>query len=102
MLKERTTSGAGLKVSLPACCAVIVHEPTLVRWTVLPPTVQLPVATKLTGKPELAVAFTKKSGSLKSLSGSGFGLKVIVWLPLSLVRVKIAAGRLAPILATTL
>src|SRR5258708_37967031 len=101
MLKERLTSGAGLKVLFPPCFAVIVHVPTLVRWTVLPLTVQLPAATKFTGKPELAVAFTAKSRSLKSLPGSGFGLKVIVWLALILVRLKVTDGEPVPIKAFT-
>src|SRR6266404_854529 len=99
MLKERLTSGAGLKVLFPPCFAVIVHVPILVRWTVLPLTVQLPAATKFTGRPELAVAITAKSGSLKSLSGSG--LKVIVWLALILVRLKVTDGEPVPTNAVT-
>ncbi len=41
----------------------MVHEPAPVRCTVLPLIVQLPVALKLTGRPELAVALTLKSAS---------------------------------------
>ena len=45
---------------------MIVHEPAPVRWTVPGAgivTVQLPLAVKPTGNPELAVALTAKSGS---------------------------------------
>ena len=52
------TSGAALKLALPAWWAVIVQLPMLVRWTSVPVTVQLPAAVKLTASPELAVALT--------------------------------------------
>ena len=78
MLNDRTTLGAGLKLALPACEAVMVHEPAPVRWTVLPLIVQLPVGVNVTVRPDEAVAFTSKSASPKVLFGSGFGLKVIV------------------------
>ena len=48
---------------MPACEAVIVHEPGPVRCTVALLTVQLPLAANETGKPEEAVALTVKSGS---------------------------------------
>ena len=41
MLKLWGTSVAALKFALPACDAVIVHEPAPVRCTVLPAIVQL-------------------------------------------------------------
>ena len=56
MLNDLTTLGAGLKFALPACEAVIVHEPAPVRWTVLPLIVQLPVGVNVTVKPDEAVA----------------------------------------------
>ena len=43
--------------------------------------VQFPITPKETGKPELAVALTVKSGALKGLSANGSS--VIVWFPLS-------------------
>ena len=55
----------------------MVQLPALVRCTVLPATVQLPDAVKLTGNPELAVALTTKSGSPNVLSGNG--PKAMVW-----------------------
>src|SRR5207247_158123 len=60
IVKVCGTLGAALKFALPGCAAVIVHEPAPVRWTVLPANVQLPVALKLTLKPEEAVALTLK------------------------------------------
>ena len=47
-------------------------------------TVQLPVAPKLTAKPELAVALTAKSGSPNVLFANA--LNVIVWLALLIVK----------------
>jgi len=47
----------------PLCEAVIVHEPAPVMWTVAPLIVQLPVAVKLSVRPDDAVALTAKSGS---------------------------------------
>ena len=41
------TGSAGAYVSSPACVAVIVHEPTLVMWTVVPDTEHAPDAEKL-------------------------------------------------------
>ena len=43
------------------------QEPAPVRWTVDPATLQLPVAAKVTAKPDDAVALTAKSGSPKFL-----------------------------------
>src|SRR5947209_20571773 len=67
MVKACGTSAAGLKLLSPACDAVTVQEPALVRWTVEPVTVQLPVAAKVTARAEDAVALTLKSGSPKFL-----------------------------------
>jgi len=39
------------------------HEPTLVMWTVVPDTEHGPVAERLTGSPDVAVAAIVKSGS---------------------------------------
>src|SRR6266853_5112718 len=61
----------------------MVQEPGLVRWTVEPVTVQLPVAANVTAKAEDAVALTLKSGSPKFLLASA--PNVIVWLPLAIV-----------------
>src|SRR4051812_46553302 len=60
----------------------MVQDPTPRRWTTVPSelTVHCPPAAKLTGRPELAVAETGKSGSPYDLSDSA--LKVIVWLAL--------------------
>src|SRR5207247_9653075 len=63
IVKVCGTLVAALKFALQGCAAVIVHEPAPVRWTVLPANVQLPVALKLTLKPEEAVALTLKSAS---------------------------------------
>ncbi len=58
------TSAAGCQVvSSPACDAVMVQLPAPVMCTVLPAIEQLPLAPKLTSKPELAVADTVKSES---------------------------------------
>src|SRR2546421_12192745 len=61
----------------------MVQEPALVMWTVLPETVQLPAAEKLTDRPELAVALTGKSGSPNVLPASA--PNVIVWFALATV-----------------
>ena len=61
----------------------MVQEPALVMWTMLPETVQLPAAEKLTDKPELAVALTGKSGSPNVLPASA--PNVIVWFALAIV-----------------
>ena len=49
----------------PACVAVMMQAPAPVRWMVLPVFVHWSVApvSKLTGKPELAVAVITKSAS---------------------------------------
>src|SRR6266568_1474824 len=62
MLKERATAAAGRNEPFPACDAVRVHVPTFPVVTVLPDTVQLPEALKVTGSPELAVALTVNGG----------------------------------------
>src|SRR2546428_9899851 len=61
MLNVRGTSGAGLKVGSPACAAVIVHDPAPAFVSVVPDTVQLPLALKLTARPDDAVALTTKA-----------------------------------------
>ena len=61
----------------------MVQEPAPVRWTVLTLTVQLPIAEKLTDKPELAVALTVKSGLPNVLPASA--PNVIVWFALATV-----------------
>ena len=62
----------------------MVQLPAPVMVTVVPDTVQLPVAAKLAGNPDDAVAVTVNGGSLVVLSGRG--LKVIVWFALATVR----------------
>ena len=78
------TEAAARKFALPACAAVIVHEPAPVRVTRVPATVQLPEAEKLTVKPDVAVALTLKSASPKVLPGKA--AKVIVWLAWATVK----------------
>src|SRR3989442_8692370 len=90
MLNVRGTSGAGLKLLLPAWEAVIVQLPAAARVTVLPETVQLPVAAKLTARPEEAVAVTVNGGSLAGLSASG--LKGIGWSPFAMLNVRGTSG----------
>src|SRR5882672_4473538 len=76
---------AALKLVLPACAAVMVQEPALVRWTVEPVTVQLPVAVKPTARLDDAVPLTAKSGLPKVLVASA--PNVIVWLALAIKNV---------------
>jgi hypothetical protein len=85
MLNARGTLGAGLKLLLPVWIAVIVQLPVAEIATVLPDTVQLPVAVKLTARPEEAIALTVKGGSLVVLSASA--LKVIVWSAFAMLNV---------------
>ena len=61
----------------------MVQEPAPVMWTVLPLTVQLPAAEKLTDKPELAVALTVKSGLPNALPASV--PNAMVWFALATV-----------------
>ena len=63
-------------MTLPLCDAVTVQLPAPVIVTVLPDTVHLPDAAKLTGSPDDAVAVTVNGGSAVVLFGSG--AKVIV------------------------
>ena len=63
---------------LPACEAVIVQEPAPVSATVVPLTVQLPLAANDTVRPEVAVALTVKLAAPKVLLLNG--PKLIVWL----------------------
>ena len=65
------------------------HEPALVMCTVLPVDVHSPLAEKLTGKPEVAVAFSEKSGSPTDLFAKA--PNVIVWSALPTVSVKLAS-----------
>src|ERR1043165_4112269 len=65
----------------------MVHVPAPVMWTVEPLTVQLPVAAKLTARPEDAVALTLKSASPKVLPRRA--PKVIVWSALLTVSVPV-------------
>src|SRR5262245_50861619 len=68
----------------------MVHEPAPVRWTVVPKTVQLPAAAKLTTNPDDAVALTVKSASPNVLPPGA--ANVIVWLPLVTVKVLVFCG----------
>ena len=77
-------------MSFPPCAAVIVQLPPPVRCTVVPLTVQLPLAVKLTGRPEEAVALTVKSGSPKVLFARG--PNVIVWSALAMLKVRATSG----------
>src|SRR5438093_9273155 len=70
-LNERGTSGAGSYIALPDCDAVIVQVPAATSVTVVSDTVQPPVALKLTGRPDDAVALTVNGGSVDVLSGRG-------------------------------
>src|SRR5438132_11065286 len=54
------TAAARKSVVYAACEAVMVQLPTTERWTVVPLTVQLPLALNVTTKPELGVALTLK------------------------------------------
>ena len=69
MLNVRGRSTAAYVLS-PACDAVIVQLPAPVIWTESPVTTQLPLASKVTVRPEEAVALTAKSASPNVLSGS--------------------------------
>ncbi len=63
MSKLRETFGAALYVASPAWEAVMVQVPAPVIVTLLPETVHVPVAAKLTVNPELAVALTSNAAS---------------------------------------
>src|SRR4051794_5689108 len=63
-------------------------------------TVQLPLAAKLTGNPELAAALTAKSASPNVLLASA--PNVIVWLPFVFVRLKLAVPVMPTPVAVTL
>src|SRR4051794_2316953 len=78
MWNWRVTGCAGLKRALPSCDAVIVHQPTPVRCTVLPLTAQGPDALSVTRNLDVADAFTLKSRSPTRLSASV--PNTIVWL----------------------
>ena len=73
MVKLCETSAAALKVPLPLWEAVMVQEPAPVICAVPGDrlvTVQLPLALKLTAKPDVAVGETTKSASPKVLGDS--------------------------------
>jgi hypothetical protein len=57
---------------------------------VLPAIVQLPVALKLTGRPEEALAATSNGASPSMWLGTT--PKVIVWLALAIVKVRVTSG----------
>src|SRR4029077_17775231 len=76
------TSNAGLKLALPACEAVMVHNPAPLMWINELVTPQFPLAAKVTARLEVAVAPTAKSGSPKFLLPNA--ANVIVWLPLAI------------------
>src|SRR5262245_25466220 len=71
---------AGAMSALPGCDAVIVQVPAPVIRTVVPPTVQLPLASNETARPDEAVALIVKSASPKVRSARG--VKAIVWVAL--------------------
>src|SRR3972149_3512757 len=75
----------------------MVQEPAPVRETVLPETVQLPLAVKLTARPEVALALIANIGSPKvrsfsdpksivwsALIGAGTAIRPILFAPFSL------------------
>src|SRR2546426_11446636 len=91
MLKLCETFAAALKFALPACDAVIVQEPAA-RMRTVPGagvvTRQLLfglLALKLTGKPDEAVGFTRKSGSPKVLFA--IAPNVMVWFAFAMLNV---------------
>src|SRR3954468_13260376 len=64
IVKVWETSSAGFQVSAsPACEAVTVHEPAPVMCTVAVAIVHAPVAVRVTGSPDDALALTAKSTS---------------------------------------
>ncbi len=75
---------------LPACVAVMVQMPEPPMCTVLPETVQVLGVedAKLTGRFELAVALTWKSGAPTALSANA--PKVIVWFAFAMTSVPLA------------
>src|SRR5579862_6511212 len=77
--KPWVTGLAARYVPLPDCVAVMLHRPTARSVTVLPETVQIDVVveTKLTGRPDDAVAVTANGGALKGRFASG--ANVMVW-----------------------
>src|SRR6266403_1426132 len=73
----RATAGASWKSALPAWDAVTVQTPAPVIVSASAASTQLPVARKLTGSPEDAVAVTVNGGSPNVRPGGG--VKVMVW-----------------------
>ena len=63
IVKVRATGVAGSYVALPACDAVIVQLPALVSETNVPSMLHWPLAPKLIGRSDEAVALTVKAGS---------------------------------------
>ena len=69
---------------LPAWLALIEQLPVPVSVTVVPASVQAPLALNVTGRPDEAVALMVKGGSPKRLFGSA--PKLIVWLALRMLK----------------
>src|ERR1700752_2970567 len=87
MLKLCCTLDAALVFASPPCEAVMVQAPAPVIWTVPGDglvTVQLPLAAKLTVRPEVAVALIPKSASPKVLFARA--PNVIVWFALAMLK----------------
>ncbi len=61
--KLRETGEAAFQFVSPGCAAVIEQLPAPARCTLTPETVHLPAAAKLSGRPDDALALTRKSGS---------------------------------------
>src|SRR3954454_20950419 len=78
MWKRCQTGCAGSYTALPPCEAVIVHQPTPVRCTFMPATVQGPEPESVTGRFEVVDTFTLKSRSPRRLCASV--VNRIVWL----------------------
>jgi hypothetical protein len=86
IVKPRCTCMAAFQLVLPAWSALIVQVPTVTKVTVVPDTVQTLVVADVmvTASPEEAVALTVTGPWSKRLSASA--AKVIVWLPLLIVK----------------
>ena len=69
----------------------MVQVPAAVRWTVVADAMlQLPLAPKLTVRPDVAVALTEKSAAPYVLAGSA--AKLMVWLPLAMLKLRGTSG----------
>ncbi len=67
-----------------------VHEPAPVMCTVLPTFVQSPLVVKLTAKPEVAMAFTLKSGSVNVVLANA--PNEMVWFAWKMLNVRSSFG----------